>query len=232
MKISDQENIKQAKIIAAKAALPLVQNGMILGLGSGSTAELFIELLGESCKRGLKVTCVPTSVKSEQRAKELGIVLLDFHAINHIDLTIDGADEVDNHKFLIKGGGGALLREKIIAQSSAEFVVIVDHTKLVDQLGRFPLPIEISTFAYSSTIRRLQENGHKPKLRMIDRQIPYVTENGNFIVDLQFENRIKDPVKENSKLKDIAGVLETGLFCHMTKQVIVGYANGTSQVIE
>jgi len=230
--VLDKKKIDQAKIAAAKAAMQFVKDGMILGLGSGSTAEHFIEILSSYHQDGLRIECVPTSTRSETKARQLGLPVISGNDIIEIDLTIDGADEVDQQKSLIKGGGGALLREKIIAETSQQFIVIVDETKLVKQLGKFPLPLEISSFAHHSTLRRLKEQGYLPTLRMKDASSPYLTDNGNFIVDLKFKEGIADPIKENSRLKEIAGVLETGLFCRLAKLIVIGYVNGESALME
>lgn len=220
-----------AKKAAGAAAAELIKDGMLVGLGTGSTASFFIEALGKKCRdEGLQITAVATSQQSLRQAKSVGIPLLDIDFITTLDMTVDGADEIDMHKNMIKGGGGALLREKILAHSSQEMVVIVDETKLVQELGTFPVPVEIAQFAYQTTITRLTDNGYHCTLRLNRDQTLYVTDNGNYIVDIQFEPPIIDLPLEDRRLKDIAGVLETGLFFNVAGRIVVGYEDGFAKI--
>jgi ribose 5-phosphate isomerase A len=219
-----------SKKIAADKAITLVQNGMILGLGTGSTAYWAIEGIGARIKNeGLKLEAIATSKQSEKQARSLGIPILSFADIDEIDLTIDGADEVDPGKNLIKGGGGALLREKIVASNSKKLVIIVDEKKLVDCLGRFPLPVETAIFGWEKTSKKLAALGCKTVLRM-DNNKPFITDNGNYIVDCHFL-KIPDPPAIHERINAIIGVMENGLFIQLASQIVVGYEDGTSRLI-
>ncbi len=219
-----------AKKAAGKAAAEIVQDGMLVGLGTGSTASFFIEALGKRCQEGLKMTAVATSHQSSRQAQQVGIPLVDSETINSLDITVDGADEIDHHKNMIKGRGGALVREKILAQASHEMIVIVDETKLVDHLGICPVPIEITRFVYLSTLQRLSSKGYQGELRRNRDTTPYITDNGNYIVDIQFQTPIIDPVKEHECLKNITGVIETGFFFNIARRVVIGYEDGLVKV--
>src|SRR5689334_18245685 len=153
------------KQLAAEKAVELVRDGMIVGLGTGSTAFFAIQAIGRKVKEGMKLTALGSSIASENLGREAGISMVDFTTVATIDLTIDGADEVDENRFLMKGGGGALTREKILASNSKKFVVIVDESKLVEQLGRFPLPVEVTPFGHNFTIRKLEMLGCRAALR-------------------------------------------------------------------
>lgn len=221
----------RAKKAAANAAVKLVRDGMLVGLGTGSTASFFIEALSIRCKdEGLKITAVATSKQSFQLALKTNIPLVDDQTVSQLDLTVDGADEIDHHKNMIKGGGGALLREKLVAKSSHEMVVIVDETKLVENLGAFPVPVEISPFLYQSTLLRLSQQNYNGVLRLNRDQSTYMTDNGTYIFDIQFENLILDPQKEHDKLKSIVGVIETGLFFKIAGRVVIGYQDGFTKI--
>lgn len=213
-----------AKRIAAERAVDDIQDGMVVGLGTGSTAYWAILKLAAKVKEGLTIRAIATSVQSEMLAKENGIPLTSFSEITEIDITIDGADEVNPDLNLIKGGGGALLREKIVAASSRRFIVVVDESKLVDTLGKFPLPVEIIPFGYETTIKRLQNLGCEPVLRVSDDRV-FVTDNGNYIVDCHFM-KIEDPKNLHQRINQIPGVVDNGLFVDMADQVIAGYHNG------
>lgn len=220
-------NKEKAKTAAAKAAASLIQNGMTIGLGSGSTTALFIQFLNERClKEKLDIKAIATSHLSATLAS--AIPLVDINTIVSLDLCVDGADEIDHQKRMIKGGGGALLREKIAASMSKEMIVIVDNEKVVDQLGAFPLPVEISTFAYSATLAKMRSLGYDAHLRITSTKKPYITDNGNFIIDISFPNKCPTPEKDNAILKNIPGVLETGFFFNLAGRVIVGYPDGTT----
>lgn len=215
-----------AKQAAGHAAAELIKDGMVVGLGTGSTAACFIEALGKRLREGLAITAVATSHQTVRQAEHLGIPLLDPGTITAVDVTVDGADEIDHRKNMIKGGGGALLREKLLAQASSEMIVIIDETKLVDHLGALPVPVEIAPYIYRSTIQRMYVKGYQGALRMTRDNTPYLTDNGNFIFDIQFTKPINDPRHEEEKLKTITGILETGLFFDIAGRVVIGYEDG------
>jgi ribose 5-phosphate isomerase A len=222
----DRDALKRA---AAERAVALVQDGMVLGLGSGSTAEIAVELLARRVAAGLNVIGIPTSERTSVLALKLGIPLtsLDTHA--QIDLAIDGADQVERGTLnLVKGLGGALLREKIVAASARRLVIAVDETKLVARLGgQTALPVEIAAFGWHSTLGRLQAAGYRPVLRETNGQ-PFTTDGGNHIADCAIVT-IADPRKLEAELHAVPGVIETGLFIGMTSTVIVAGANGVEE---
>ncbi|REE89033.1 ribose-5-phosphate isomerase [Paenibacillus taihuensis] len=219
------DKIVMAKRAASEKAAQYVRDGMVVGLGTGSTAYWAIQKLGEMTKNGLQIKAVATSNQSEALAKELQIPLIAFTDIDGIDVTIDGADEVDDEWNLIKGGGGALLREKIIASASKELIVVADEGKKVEQLGKFHLPVEIVQFGYELTLRKLASYGCIPHLRMSGEK-RFITDNGNFIVDCEF-GRIEQPSELHVALNMIPGVVENGLFIHLATKVIVGFGDGS-----
>jgi ribose 5-phosphate isomerase A len=214
-----------SKRIAAENAVEYINDGMIVGLGTGSTAYWAIQKLGERIKQGLNIKAIATSNDSEILAKKLGIKIVSFGEIEAIDITIDGADEVDKEWNLIKGGGGALLREKIVAVASKKLIIIIDESKRVDHLGKFLLPVEIVKFGFEMTMRRLNQYECNPKLRLIDNK-PFITDNGNYIIDCDF-GRIDRPQELHNQINLIPGVVENGLFVNLAKQVIVGFQDGT-----
>jgi ribose 5-phosphate isomerase A len=217
--------MSEKKRLAAERAVELVQDGMKVGLGTGSTAHFAIEAIGRLVKEGYEILAVPTSIASERQARELNIPLATLEEAGTLDITIDGADEVDGNLDLIKGMGGALLREKIVAYSTRMQVIVVDDSKLVRDLGtKFPLPVEVVQFSHGRTRMFMEELGCHAELRGGDR--PFVTDNGNFIYHLHFERGIQDPYGLQKKLKDIPGVVETGLFLKMAKKVIVASEKG------
>lgn len=225
MNTSDSSLSKQA---AATAAAALVQDGMTIGLGTGSTAAYFIHALIKRIKtENLKISGMPTSVHAAELAMAGGITLCDIKHTASIDLDFDGADRIDRKKRMIKGGGGALLREKIVANMSREMIVIVDESKVTDILGGFPLPLEIATFAPASTLRALDKLGYKGTIRLKNDGANYITDNGNFIVDIHHPDSFRDPEEENDRLKRIPGVLETGFFIGLAGRVIIGHPDGT-----
>jgi ribose 5-phosphate isomerase A len=213
----EQRNID--KKIAGEEAVHFIKDGMTIGLGSGSTVNWMLQKLGELVKEGLQVKGIPSSLKTERLAKELGIPLIDFSKATKIDLAIDGADEVDNHFNLLKGGGGSLVREKIIDTVADELIIIVDGSKIVPQLGAFPLPVEVLPFGWEITATTIAKLGCVPELRKIDKEV-FVSDNGNYILDCQF-NAIMQPQNLHEKLKQIVGVVETGLFINIASKVIV-----------
>lgn len=222
--------INKAKAAVGKASAELVQDGMVVGLGTGSTAVYFIDHLASRYHQGLKIQAVATSQRSYDQAKSLGIPLLDINALTHIDITIDGADEIDPKKRMIKGGGGALLREKIIAYMSQEMVVIVDENKVVPSLGAFPLPIEIVPFAFSATLHHINEMGYHGILRKTSER-PYITDNGNFIYDVKLKYPCQDPEKVHADIRSIPGVVDTGFFFNLAGRVLVGNENGKVTIL-
>jgi ribose 5-phosphate isomerase A len=215
------------KQIAAESAVELVKNGMVIGLGSGSTAEIAIRILGEKVKKGLQIVGVPTSLKSEEIARALGVRLATLKDYPELDLTIDGADEVELGSLdLIKGRGGALLREKIVASSSRQLIIVVDESKIVDRLGSHgEVPVEIVSFGWQSTARRLEKLGWKPVLRSEAGGVPFVTEGGHYILDCSFETGLLLQSRAE-QLHDTVGVVEHGMFLGMATQVHVGSAQG------
>lgn len=215
----------EAKKIAAEQAVEAVRDHMIVGLGTGSTAYWAILKLGAMVKEGLQIKAIATSVQSETLAVELGIPLISPAEIEEIDLTIDGADELDHSLNLIKGGGGALLREKIIASASKELIIVADESKRVRQLGTFPLPVEVVRFGYELTLKQIRLLGCSARLRMNGDEV-FVTDNDNYIADCSF-GEILDPRMLQRQLTGIPGVVETGLFIGMAKKAVIGSADGT-----
>jgi ribose 5-phosphate isomerase A len=210
---------------AAASAAELVKNGMVIGLGSGSTAEIAIRVLGEKVKSGLQVIGVPTSHKSEMLAHALGIGLATLEDYPALDLTIDGADEVEVGSLdLIKGRGGALLREKIVASSSRQLIIVVDESKIVNRLGSHgEVPVEIVSFGWQSTAHRLEKLGWTPVLRSGPDGVPFVTDGGHYILDCSFEKGISIQSRA-AQLHDTVGVVEHGMFLGMATEVHVGSA--------
>jgi ribose 5-phosphate isomerase A len=221
------------KRAAAAAALELVQDGMRLGLGTGSTAWHFVDLLGERVKQGLRVICVPTSDRTHQQASALGIPLTTLDETPALDLTVDGADEIDPDLNLIKGGGGALLREKIVAVASKSMVVIADQSKVVKQLGDFPLPIEVNGFGLGATQRQVEIAALAAgcpgpvRLRLAAMGEPYRTDGGHLILDCNL-GAIPSAQDLNLRLLAIPGVVETGLFISICDRAYVARANGVA----
>ena len=221
------------KEVAGRRAAEYIEKGMVVGLGTGSTAEFAIRAIGERVAAGLEVKAIPTSEASAQLAGELGITLTTLEDDPAVDLTIDGADEVDPDLDLIKGLGGALLREKIVAFATARQVIIIDPSKLVKKLGtQARLPIEVVPFSWSLVCNRLSERGIEPTLRMQQAEQPFVTDNGNYIIDGRFPEGIDDAQATDIWLNTLPGVVENGLFVAMTHLVVIGEADGTSRVIE
>lgn len=211
---------------SAAAAVAEVQDGMVLGLGTGSTAAIAVELLGERVRRGMRIIGVPTSERTAAQARALGIALGDLGEHPELDLTIDGADEVHTGTLdLIKGLGGALLREKIVAAASRRMIVIVDESKLASRLGGVPLPVEVVRFGWQATARHLARAGAEGRLRLGADGAPYVTDSGNHIIDCSLQ--IADPAGLEARLSRIPGVVETGLFVGIAARVIAGTPHGT-----
>lgn len=216
------------KQVAARASLKFIEDGQIVGLGTGSTAAYFIKFLGERVKAGFKIRGIPTSIQSQKLAEECGIPLTTLDQVDHIDVDVDGADEFDPQLRLIKGGGGALLREKIIASVSRKFIVVADASKQVAVLGRFPLPVEVIPFAESLLTRNITALGATVTLRKAGGDVPYKTDEGHHILDCHF-GQIADPSALACTLSEMPGVVEHGLFINMASAVLL--AKG-SDVIE
>jgi len=213
------------KQLAAEKSIEFVKDGMTLGLGTGSTVFFLVNKLSELVKQGLNIKCVSTSNQTSDLAKSLGIEIVNLNEVDHIDLTIDGADEVDKNLNGIKGGGGALLFEKIVAKASKKVIWIVDSSKYVSNLGKFPLPVEVIPFGSSHLVSRFTESGYNPAIRKNGIEI-YITDSGNEIIDLHL-NVIEDSLKLEQEIKLIPGVVEVGLFNNIANMVIVGKENST-----
>jgi len=224
-------NPDEMKRQAAAAAVALVEPGMRLGLGTGSTARHFVDLLGARVKAGLEVLCVPTSEATRAQAAALGIPLTTLDEVPELDLTVDGADELDRDLQLIKGGGGALLREKIVAAASRRMVVIADATKCVERLGAFRLPVEVARFGYTVTRRRVEAGAAAAgchgdiRIRLGPDRQPFITDGGNFILDCAF-GAIPDARALDARLRAIPGVVETGLFLGLASKAFIAGADG------
>lgn len=223
------------KRAAAEKALEFVLPGMKLGLGTGSTAAHFVDLLGERVSEGLDVVGVPTSEATRQQAEALSIPLATLDELPFLDLTVDGADELDDRLRLIKGGGGALLREKIVATTSEQMIVIADFSKRVDRLGSFPLPVEVLQFGLRSTMHLIEVLSADAgcygeiAIRKSANGEPFVTDNGNFIADCSF-NFIEDPEALDEALKFVPGVVEHGLFLGIADHAILAGPNGVKVI--
>ncbi len=228
--------IDKAKFVAAKRAAEMVEDGMRVGLGTGSTAAWLVRCLGEMVREdGLKIRGVPTSTRTAELARDVGIEVISLDEAKWLDLTIDGADEFDANLNLIKGGGGALLQEKIVATASDQMVVITDASKEVETLGAFPLPVEVIPFGWQTTKALIEETlismdvlGRQTSLRM-NGGVPYFTDEGNHIIDLHL-NRIGHPRQLAMVLNQMPGVVENGLFIDICDTVVIGYGDGRVEV--
>jgi ribose 5-phosphate isomerase A len=224
------ERIDREKVLKERAALEaakMIGDGAIVGLGTGSTAALAIAELGKRVREeGLEIIGIPTSYQSAMIARENGIVIRSLDDVSKIDIAIDGADEVDPKKNLIKGGGGAHTREKIVDGWADLFVVVVDDSKLVKHLGeKFPVPVEVLPFAVHPVMKKLQAMGGNPELRMgLRKDGPVITDQGNMVIDVRF-SEIKDPKALELKLNDIPGVVDNGLFVGLAHLILVGTAD-------
>lgn len=225
--MADRERMKQ---LACQHAAQEVQDGMVLGLGTGTTVYYFLQELGRMVRQGLRIAGVPTSIQTTQLATKLAIPLTTLDDHPDLDLAVDGADEVDGDLNLIKGAGGALLREKIVAASAARFLVVVDDSKMVQQLGeRFPVPVEVVPFGHSHAIRALEALGARVTLRRGAEGQPWLSDNGNYIFDCHFGS-IADPVALQQQLLAIPAVIDSGLFIGMTDTVLIGHAEGVRRL--
>jgi len=225
--MADRERMKQ---LACQRAAQEVQDGMVLGLGTGTTVYYFLQELGRMVRQGLRIAGVPTSVQTTQLATQLAIPLTTLDDYPDLDLAVDGADEVDADLNLIKGAGGALLREKIIAASAARFLVVVDDSKVVQHLGeRASLPIEVVPFGTISALRALEGLGARVTLRRGAEGQTWLSDNGNYILDCHF-GPIADPVALQQQLLAIPAVIDSGLFTGMTDTVLIGHAEGVRRI--
>ena len=226
MFVSNKEELKK---MAGIHAASYVKDGMKIGLGTGSTVKYTILELGRRVREeNLKIMCVPTSIATEKLSIENGIELHDLASLNGLDIVIDGADEFNKDLTLIKGGGGALVREKIIAQASEIMIVVADESKRVETLGEFPLPVEVIQFSWKETKRQISEITGLSESKITQRSQndkPFITDNGNYILDVHLES-IEEPEKLESNLNSLAGVLDCGLFCNIADKVVLATPNG------
>ncbi len=219
--MATQDDLKRE---AAEHAADLVKDGMVVGLGTGSTAAFFIASL---ITRRLRIVCIPTSERSAQQARDGGLVLTDFAHHSSIDICVDGADEIQLHSLdLVKGLGGALLREKLVASAADRLVIVADTAKLVENLGtRAPIPVEVTRFAWELTQARLASHARQVQLRSMADGMPYLTDGGNYIIDCSFDG-VTDALALDTQLRAIVGVVETGLFIGMAQDAFVAGADG------
>jgi ribose 5-phosphate isomerase A len=231
---SAQDEAKRAA--AAQAIERFLKDGMTIGLGSGTTSRWFVRILGQRVSEGLRVTGVPSSKSTGELAGEVGVSLADLNDVGQLDLTIDGADEIDGKGRMIKGGGANLLWEKIVASASKKMVAIVDESKLVESLGRFPLPVEVIPFAWRSTERHMRKVFRESGLGDPDIEMrgglekPLVTDSGHYLLDCHLK-QIENPESLGEKLKQIPGVVEHGLFIGIATDAVVGHASGQTEVL-
>jgi ribose 5-phosphate isomerase A len=223
------EDHQDLKLRAAQRAMEFVKPGMTLGLGSGSTATLWIQLLGEQVRdHGLDIRAIASSEKSEHLAQSYGIKFVTFDECRRLDLAVDGADELAPGLALIKGGGGNLLREKIVASAADRFVIVVDQSKVVDKLGRFPLPVEVIQMAEPLVSDAMKKLGFTPKIRTKADGSNYITDEGNFILDCS-GMLIEKPAEMAAKLDSIVGVVEHGLFLHMASTALIATKDSVTE---
>ncbi|HEY1871958.1 MAG TPA: ribose-5-phosphate isomerase RpiA [Chitinophagaceae bacterium] len=224
--------MEETKKIVGIYAADLVKPGMTIGLGSGTTVYWLIQEIGKRVAQGLNIKVVPTSKQTAQLAKQAGIAVIDLNDIDRLPLTIDGADEIDRRGSLIKGGGGALLQEKIVAAASDELVIIADHSKLVERLGKFPLPVEVIPFGYKQVEEKIIGSTGCKKISLRKKNDEtFVTDHDHYILDCNYEE-IGDAAALNCALHLIPGVVETGLFINMASEAIIGFENGKIDLIE
>ena len=216
------EDIK--KLVGTYAA-HFIQQDAVIGLGTGSTVYWLLQELGNRIKQGLHFTAVPTSTQTLAIGKELGIQFKELNDVDELSITIDGADEADPQLQLIKGGGGALLQEKMVAAATKKLIIIADHTKIVDQLGKFPLPVEVIPFGWKQVQKHIAKLGCEKIVLRVKNNEPYITDNHNYILDCWF-NTIESAALLNAALHNIPGVVETGLFINMASLVITAKEDG------
>ena len=215
--------MEKLKKIAAYQAVSYIEDGMVVGLGTGSTTAYAIEKLGEMVKDGLEIIGIPTSVATENMAKKAGISVSTLNEYPYVDITIDGADQVDSNLNLIKGGGGALLREKMVASCSEKEIIIVDESKIVERFS-FPLPVEVVKFGWKATTKKLANLGFMPSLRE-----NFVTDNGNYILDCKYAS-IENTKEMEREINSIPGVVENGLFIELATEIIIGTPQGARTI--
>ena len=220
----------EAKLLVGKRAVEFVEEGMAVGLGTGTTATMFIRELGVRVKAGLRIRCVASSDASRDLGLSLGMDVVTLAELPELDVYIDGADEVGPGLALIKGGGGALLREKIVASSARRFIVVVDSTKVVERLGRFPLPVEVVKMALPLVERKLEALGLNPALRKHKDGSLYLTDENNYLLDCGC-GEIADPEKTAAEIRGIVGVVEHGLFLNMASMALVAGDNGVTELL-
>jgi ribose 5-phosphate isomerase A len=225
-------SIQRAKQAAGRKAAEWIQSGQIVGLGTGSTASCFIDSLIERVRQGLDIIVVASSHASAEQARLGQLIILDINDAPRIDITVDGADEIDSKKQMIKGGGGAHVREKILASASDELVVIVDETKRVDCIGRTKLPVEILFYGSPATRRKLEELGYQGRWRMNEDRSLFVTENGNLLLDITFSSPPLFPEHDHEKILRVPGVVDTGFFFGYAGRIIIGRSDGSTEIIE
>ena len=223
-----KKNVISEKQLSAEAACNYVKDGMIVGLGTGTTAEFAVRKIGKLVRKGLSIRGIPTSNRTKELAEAEGIPLIDFSESMFIDLTIDGADEIDGNLNMIKGGGAALLQEKIVASVSKAEIIVVNKSKLVDQLGAFPLPVEVIPFGWQVVFNQLESLHGNPDLRLNKGQ-PQVTDQGNYIIDCHFR-KIENPKLLEHQLNMIPGVVENGLFINLCTKMIL--ADGEQLIVK
>ena len=223
-----KKNVISEKQLSAEAACNYVKDGMIVGLGTGTTAEFAVRKIGKFVRNGLSIRGIPTSNRTKELAEAEGIPLIDFSESMFIDLTIDGADEIDGNLNMIKGGGAALLQEKIVASVSKAEIIVVNRTKLVDQVGAFPLPVEVIPFGWQVVFNQLESLHGNPDLRLNKGQ-PQVTDQGNYIIDCHFR-KIENPKLLEHQLNMLPGVVENGLFINLCTKMIL--ADGEQLIVK
>lgn len=224
------DEVLAAKRAAGFAAADLIPSGACIGLGTGSTVAFFLEALAKRCRKGLHITAVATSKATAARAQEYHIPLIEMEKVTNLDITVDGADEVDPEKQMIKGGGGALLREKILASHSKEMIVIVDSKKCVAKLGACRLPVEIVPFGARATLAHLAEMGYSGSWRHTADGALFMSDNGNRIADLDIVQSPEALREINSRIRNVVGVIETGFFFDLAGRVIVGFGDGHVEI--
>ncbi len=222
--MATQPDLEQEKRLAAAKGVEFIEDGMRVGLGSGSTASYFVGLLGERVRNGLRIQAIPTSLRTQSQARKAGIPLTSFAEIRCLDVTIDGADEIDGELNLIKGGGGALLWEKIVASATEHLVIIGDSRKRVSRLGAFPLPVEVVRFGWQLTAGRMENFGCRVGLRTQSGGEPFLTMENNYILDCRFES-IEDPSALATELDHVPGVVEHGLFIGLAKTALLAHGD-------
>jgi ribose 5-phosphate isomerase A len=222
-----QDEIKQ---LVAKQGAKLVQSSMTVGIGSGSTIYWLILELGKRVKKGLFFRAIPTSKQTAALAAQQNIPLAELNDVDRIDLTIDGADEIDTKLQLIKGGGGALLQEKMVAAASRELLILADQSKLVPQLGKFPLPLEVIPFGWKQVQRHMRETYQIECTLRMHEEAPFVTDHGHYVLDCPFQ-RIEQPETLTYELNAIPGVVDNGLFVNMADLAVIGYPDGKTETM-